>query len=137
MFTPKLSPDIQSVSDSFFYYYFSAGSVVLYTGQGKFHSTTTDTVGFVVNKSETTVDNLRNVSDYLAAAKRIRVNQFILPPSIQNSIDSVEIKINSSAVTLEHETKKNSKDIQNVLDVVYVFIDFLQFHKAIKVFMCY
>lgn len=94
------------------------GSVVLYTGQGKFHSSTTDTVNFVVNKSDTTVDNLRNVSDYLAAAKRIKVNQFVLPPSIQNSIDSVETKINSSAVTLEHETKKNSKDIQNVLDVV-------------------
>ncbi|KAK1364005.1 Plasma membrane fusion PRM1 [Heracleum sosnowskyi] len=103
---------------SFFTVAAIAGSVVLYTGQGKFHSSTTDTVNFVVNKSDTTVDNLRNVSDYLAAAKRIKVNQFVLPPSIQNSIDSVETKINSSAVTLEHETKKNSKDIQNVLDVV-------------------
>ncbi|WOH09891.1 hypothetical protein DCAR_0729351 [Daucus carota subsp. sativus] len=95
-----------------------AGSVVLYTGQGKFHMTTTDTVNFVVNKSDTTVENLQNVSGYLAAAKRIRLNQFVLPPSIQNSIDSVETKINSSSATLEHETKKNSNDIQNVLDAV-------------------
>lgn len=87
-------------------------------------------MNFVVNKSDITVDNLRNVSDYLAAAKRIKVNQFALPSSIQNSIDSVETKINSSAVTLEHETKKNSKDIQNVLDVVYVFIDFHHFSQS-------
>lgn len=89
--------------------------------------TTTDTVNFVVNKSDTTVENLQNVSGYLAAAKRIRLNQFVLPPSIQNSIDSVETKINSSSATLEHETKKNSNDIQNVLDAVYVLYHFSSF----------
>lgn len=102
---------------------FSAGSVVLYTGQGKFHSTTTDTINYVVKKAETTVDNLRNVSDYLAAAKRIGVDQVFLPSDVQANIDNVEIKINSSAITLERETRKNSNHIRDVLDAVYVYID--------------
>lgn len=102
---------------------FSAGSVVLYTGQGKFHSTTTDTINYVVKQAETTVDNLRNVSDYLAAAKRIGVDQVFLPSDVQTNIDNVEIKINSSAITLERETRKNSNHIRDVLDAVYVYID--------------
>lgn len=102
---------------------FSAGSVVLYTGQGKFHSTTTDTINYVVKQAETTVDSLRNVSDYLDAAKRIGVDQVFLPSDVQANIDNVKIKINSSAITLERETRKNSNHIRDVLDAVYVYID--------------
>lgn len=102
---------------------FSAGSVVLYTGQRKFHSTTTDTINYVVKQAETTVDSLRNVSDYLDAAKRIGVDQVFLPSDVQANIDNVKIKINSSAITLERETRKNSNHIRDVLDAVYVYID--------------
>lgn len=71
-----------------------------------------------MNQAETTVDNLNNVSEYLASAKRVGVNQIFLPQNVQNNIDNVDKMINDSAKTLDHETKKNSKDIQRALDIV-------------------
>ncbi|KAJ0008356.1 hypothetical protein Pint_30228 [Pistacia integerrima] len=100
------------------FFYFVIGCAVLYTGQGKFHRSTTKTLEFVVNQSDTTVSNLRIVSDYLSAAKSIGVDQIHLPPTVQNSIDDVDKKINSSASNLEKETEKNSNDIQQILDAV-------------------
>ncbi|XP_059644979.1 uncharacterized protein LOC132286639 [Cornus florida] len=103
---------------SFFTIAAIVGCIVLYTGQGKFHSSTKDTLDYVVRQSETTVQDLRNVSDYLAAAKKIGVDQIFLPPDVQDKIDNVDAMINASASTLEHETKKNSKDIRDVLESV-------------------
>lgn len=92
--------------------------MVLYTGQGKFHSSTSDTLDYVVKQANTTVDNLRNVSDYLSAAKRIGVNSVTLAGDAQKKIDEVDTKINSSATTLSYETDKNSKNIQAGLNTV-------------------
>ncbi|XP_062078237.1 uncharacterized protein LOC133782843 [Humulus lupulus] len=94
------------------------GCVVLYTGQGRFHSSTTSTLGYVVQQADVTVENLKNVSDYLGAAKRIGVDAVFLPSEVQNNIDQIETKINSSATTLSDKTEENSKEIQNVLDSV-------------------
>jgi len=88
----------------------------LYTGQGKFHLSTSDTLNFVVNQADTTSESLRNVSDYLAMAKQTGVRSTFLPPSVQSNIDAVEGKINSSAATLSATTMKNSKNIQDGLD---------------------
>lgn len=94
------------------------GCIVLYTGQGKFHSSTKSTLKYVVNVSHTTVENLRNVSGYLSAAKQISVNQVILPPSIQSDIDRIQTKINSSAITLDTRTRDNAHNINSLLDAV-------------------
>ncbi|KAI8544244.1 hypothetical protein RHMOL_Rhmol08G0281100 [Rhododendron molle] len=94
------------------------GCIVLYTGQGQFHTTTSDTLDYVVSQANTTVANLENVSDYLAAAKSIGIDQVSLPAGIQNNIDNVDNKISSAATTLQSETKKNKKDIEDVLDTV-------------------
>ncbi|KAF5932255.1 hypothetical protein HYC85_028426 [Camellia sinensis] len=96
------------------------GCVVLYTGQGKFHNSTSDTLDYVVRQSNLTVQNLRNVSDYLAAAKRVGVYQVFLPRNVQNSIEKVEAGINASATTLEHVTMKNRNNIDNVLNSVRI-----------------
>ncbi|KAG6740942.1 hypothetical protein POTOM_056413 [Populus tomentosa] len=93
-----------------------AGCVVLYTGQGKFHSITTHTLEYVVNQANVTAKNLRHVSDYLAAAKNTGVESVFLPPSVQNDIDSIQKKIKSSGTTLSSTTQDNSEGIQNVLD---------------------
>ncbi|KAL5547702.1 hypothetical protein UlMin_002933 [Ulmus minor] len=113
------------------------GCIVLYTGQGKFHNSTTNTLDYVVHQADITVENLRNVSDYLSAAKRIGVDSVSLPARVQNSIDEIQTKINSSASTLSSTTEKNSKDIQNGLDsmrlvliivaAVMLFLAFLGF----------
>ncbi|KAF2310536.1 hypothetical protein GH714_013882 [Hevea brasiliensis] len=92
------------------------GCVVLYTGQEKFHSITTHTLDYVVNQANVTAENLRNVSDYLAAAKSISVDNVLLPGNVRNSIGDIETKINSSSSTLSSRTQKNSKDIQDGLD---------------------
>lgn len=94
------------------------GSIVLYTGQGKFHGSTTDTLYYVVSQSDSTVENLRNVSDYLGAAKQVQVDQVSLPSDVKNRIDQIDSKIDSAADTLESETDKNKNHIMDILDVV-------------------
>ncbi|XP_022754178.1 uncharacterized protein LOC111302615 [Durio zibethinus] len=92
------------------------GCVVLYTGQGKFHGSTINTLDYAVNKADATAENLRNVSDYLSAAKKITVNSVFLSPDVQKSIDDVVKKINSSASTLSTQTGNNKDKIQHGLD---------------------
>ncbi|KAK4757290.1 hypothetical protein SAY87_007417 [Trapa incisa] len=94
------------------------GCIVLYTGQGKFHSSTMDTLDYIVQQANTTAENLENVSNYLDSAKRMGVDSVFLPSSVQNNIDDVKTKINSSAATLSSKTRDNSKKIQDVLDAV-------------------
>ncbi|CAM8894534.1 unnamed protein product [Rhodiola kirilowii] len=94
------------------------GCVVLYTGQGNFHSKTSDTLSYIVNQADVTVEKLKNVSDYLDAAKGIKVDSNLLPNDVMTNIDNIRKKINSSATFLANETRDNSARIQNVLDAV-------------------
>ncbi|KAI4344218.1 hypothetical protein L6164_011469 [Bauhinia variegata] len=93
-----------------------AGCIVLYTGQGKFHTSTSDTLGYVVSQAYLTAETLRNVSGYLDAAKHIGVDAVFLPTDVQQKIDDVKMKINSAAVTLSTKTEANSKKIQHGID---------------------
>ncbi|OMP01471.1 hypothetical protein COLO4_11837 [Corchorus olitorius] len=97
---------------------FCTGCIVLYFAQGSFHSSTTNTVEYVVEQADITVDKLRNVSESLQVAKLIGVNQISLPPNIQADIESVDKKINDYAKTLESETKGNSGKTRHVLDSI-------------------
>ncbi|XP_050367036.1 uncharacterized protein LOC126785398 [Argentina anserina] len=92
------------------------GCIVLYTGQAKFHSSTTKTLDYVVSQADTTVESLRNLSGYLGAAKRIGVDSIFLPSDVQNSIDTTITKLNSAATKLSDTTEKNSKRIDDGLD---------------------
>ncbi|MQL93258.1 hypothetical protein Taro_025896, partial [Colocasia esculenta] len=98
------------------------GCVVLYNGQGKFHTSTSNTLDYVVGQSNYTVENLKNFSDNLAAAKKVSVDRIFLPGDIQGKIDAIETKLNSSANTLANRTKDNSRKIQNVLDSVRLYL---------------
>lgn len=95
---------------------YSIGCVVLYTGQQRFHSSTTSTLEYVVHQADITVVQLRNASDYLASAKQLGVDQVYLPANVQTDIDQIGGKINSSANTLAEKTVENSKDIRDLLD---------------------
>lgn len=94
------------------------GAIVLYTGQGKFHDSTKSTFEYVLGQADSTVDNLKNFSNYLTSAKRAGVDQVFLPQDVQNNIDKVNTMITSAADTLESATKNNKNDIFNFLDVV-------------------
>lgn len=90
----------------------------MYIGQGKFHSSTINTLDYVVHQANTTADSLRNVSGYLAAAKLIAVDQVLLPGSVQTDIDRIQTKINSSANTLATKTEDNKDDIAGLVESV-------------------
>ncbi|XP_047967224.1 uncharacterized protein LOC125211462 [Salvia hispanica] len=94
------------------------GCVILYTGQGKYHSSTINTLEYVVYQADTTSESLRNVSGYLAAAKQINVDQVILPSNVQGDIDKIQTKINSSATTLSSKTEDNSQKIKDAIQSV-------------------
>ncbi|XP_028792413.1 uncharacterized protein LOC114748217 isoform X2 [Neltuma alba] len=123
-----------------------AGCVVLYTGQGKFHGSSSDTLDYVVKQADFTAENLRNVSDYLDAAKKIGVDAIFLPSDVQKNIDDVQTKIRSAATTLSNETRENSKNIQDgfdamrftliVIAAVMLFLAFLGFIFSIFGLQC-
>nr|KAJ0211781.1 hypothetical protein LSAT_V11C400191710 [Lactuca sativa] len=100
----------------------SVGCVVLYTGQGKFNDSTTDTLDYVVSQSNDTVYKLNNVSSILSVAKGIEVNQASLPSDIKNHIDKVHEMIKGAAQNLKFETRKNENDIKRVLKDVLALI---------------
>lgn len=94
------------------------GCVILYTGQGRFHNSTSETLEYVVSQADLTAQKLRDVSDYFAAAKQTGVDQVFLPSDVQTDIDQIEIKINSSASILDDKTVHNSNDIKDLLDSI-------------------
>jgi len=91
----------------------------LYTGQGKFHSSTTYTLDFVVGQANITVENLRNFSDNLSAAKKVGVDQVFLPGNVLGEIDEIVTKVNSSANSLDSRASDNSRKIKDLLNTVY------------------
>ncbi|GAB2216159.1 hypothetical protein Droror1_Dr00023928 [Drosera rotundifolia] len=94
------------------------GCVVLYTGQGKFHTSTRDTLDFIVSQAHDTVGKLDDVSGYLSAAKNVGVDQVTLPQALQTRINDLQSKINASSSTLSRKTDDNARKIQTVLDDV-------------------
>ncbi|KAG6490789.1 hypothetical protein ZIOFF_052102 [Zingiber officinale] len=108
------SPVLQSMV-----YLHSIGCVVLYKGQGRFHSSTYSTMDYVVGQANLTVEHLRNFSDSLSDAKKITVAQVLLPSNVRGDIDAIEARVNSSATQLANRTLDNSRKIRRVLDRVY------------------
>ncbi|KAJ1281468.1 hypothetical protein BS78_04G308100 [Paspalum vaginatum] len=97
------------------------GSAMLYDGQGKFHKSTTTTLKFVVSQANYTVDNLRNLSDSLSAAKKVDIAQsFLLPPAVQTEINDIQGKLNSSATDLAIKTTDNAAKINRLLNRVRI-----------------
>lgn len=94
------------------------GCVVLYYGQEKFHDSTSDTLDYVVDQSQFTVENLRDFSGNLSAAKGLKVTNLLIPDDLQGRIDEIVGKVNTSAGDLDKQTSKNSKDITDVLNTV-------------------
>ena len=97
---------------------FSIGCIVLYAGQDKFHHTTISTLEYLVNQADNTVWKLDNVSNYLSSAKQIGVQNVFLPSNVQTDIDEIDLKLNSSASFLEHQSSDTADDIRDLLDSV-------------------
>ncbi|RLM66312.1 uncharacterized protein C2845_PM16G21710 [Panicum miliaceum] len=74
------------------------------------------TVDYVVGQGDLTVDNLRNFAGSLAAAKNITIDQIFLPADVQQKIDIVEEKLNSSANEFSTRLLENSIKIKKVVN---------------------
>lgn len=89
---------------------------MLYVGQGKFHSRTSNTLEFIVKQADGTAENLKNLSVYLSAAKSIGVDSIFLSADIQKGIDNIGTEISSVSSTLTNAAADNSDMIQKGLD---------------------
>ncbi|PWA51983.1 ion transport domain-containing protein [Artemisia annua] len=96
----------------------AVGCILLSVGQGQFHGEAVDTLNYVVNQSDYTVQTLLNVTGYLSLAKTVNVAQFFLPSDVKDDIDRLNIDLNNAANTLSLKTRQNSHKIRTVFDTV-------------------
>lgn len=94
------------------------GCVILYSGQARFHRITGRALEYLVTQADSTVGKLREVSDYIGAAKQIGVDQVFVPPTVQTDIDQIGAKLNSSAGEVSARTVESSDDIRDLLGSV-------------------
>lgn len=89
-------------------------------GQNEFHKEVLDTLKFVVNQSDFTIQILRNVTDFLSSAKTINVAEVYLPSEIWNEIDKLNGELNGAASILSEKTNESSMKIRAVIYDLYV-----------------
>ncbi|XP_066350184.1 uncharacterized protein [Miscanthus floridulus] len=92
------------------------GCLILHGCGDLFHGSTIRTVNYVFGQGNLTVDHLRNFAGSLAAAKNITIDQIFLPADVQQKIDIVEEKLNSSANIFSTRMQENSRKIKRVLN---------------------
>ena len=95
-----------------------------------------DTLHYVVNQSDYTVQTLRNVTEYLTLAKSINVAQMLLPSDIMADIDNLNVDLNAAANTLSGKTDENSVKIRKVFNDVYATINFTIFILESNIGIC-
>lgn len=77
------------------------------------------TLNYVVNQSDYTVQTLRNVTEYMSLAKTVNIAQVFLPSDVKDDIDRLNGELNSAADTLQAKTNENSGKIERVFNTVY------------------
>ncbi|KAK1423113.1 hypothetical protein QVD17_18408 [Tagetes erecta] len=94
------------------------GCILLSVGQDEFHGEAVNTLNYVVNQSDYTVQTLINVTGYLSLAKTVNVAQVFLPSDVKDDIDRLTVDLNNAADTLRQKTQQNSRKIRTVFDTV-------------------
>ncbi|XP_031113576.1 uncharacterized protein LOC116017184 [Ipomoea triloba] len=94
------------------------GCILLSVGQDEFHAEALDTLKYVVNQSDYTVQTLRNVSEYLSLAKTVNVAQIYLPSDVKDDIDHLNVDLINAADTLEEKTDESSGKIRRVFNIM-------------------
>uniref|UniRef100_A0A6N2MXL9 RING-CH-type domain-containing protein n=1 Tax=Salix viminalis TaxID=40686 RepID=A0A6N2MXL9_SALVM len=96
------------------------GCILLCVGQDYFHGEAMNTLKYVVNQSDYTVQTLKNVTEYLSLAKTINIAQLVLPSNVMDDIDKLNVDLNAAADTLTEKTSENAGKIVKVFNAVYV-----------------
>ncbi|KAF6163522.1 hypothetical protein GIB67_002527 [Kingdonia uniflora] len=94
------------------------GCILLSVGQVQFHGEALDTLKYVVNQSDYTVQTLKNVTGYLSLAKSINVDEVFLPQNMRDDIDKLNVDLITAASTLTEKTNANSSKIKKVFNNV-------------------
>ncbi|KAJ3700773.1 hypothetical protein LUZ61_004478 [Rhynchospora tenuis] len=101
----------------------STGCILLTVGQNKFNSEAIETLNFVANQSDFTVQTLKNVTDFLSFARTINVGPVNLPSDVQQQIDKVKGDLTDAAGTISQKTQENYRRIRLVIgDVRHMLI---------------
>lgn len=108
------------------------GCILLSVGQDQFHGKAMDTLNYVVNQSDYTVQTLVNVTGYLSLAKTVNVAQVFLPSDVKDDIDHLNVDLNNAANTLRLKTNQNSHTIKTVFDTVYDSISSYEYKIIIR-----
>ncbi|XP_061372858.1 uncharacterized protein LOC133315278 [Gastrolobium bilobum] len=116
------------------------GCIVLYSSQGNFHGSISNTLDYVVSQDEFIAENLRNVTYYYDSATQITPSVFHLPQDVGKEFNNVKTKISTATADLSNKIKDNSKmlhqsidgmclalNIVNTIMLVFVLIGFLSF----------
>ncbi|KAE9618708.1 hypothetical protein Lal_00047765 [Lupinus albus] len=98
----------------------ATGCILLSVGQDKFHGEALDTLHYVVNQSDYSVQILRNVTEYLSLAKTINVTQMLLPSDVLDNIDHLNVDLKTAADKLSEKTNENSSKIRRVFNTVHL-----------------
>ncbi|XP_010555160.1 PREDICTED: uncharacterized protein LOC104824728 [Tarenaya hassleriana] len=96
----------------------AVGCILLSVGQDKFHGQALRTLKYVVNRSDYTVQTLKNVTAYLSLAKTINVTEVFLPSDLLGEIDKLNINLIAAAETIEAKTTKNAAKVKGVFQAV-------------------
>ncbi|XP_024014306.1 uncharacterized protein LOC18022201 isoform X2 [Eutrema salsugineum] len=111
------------------------GCLLLYSGQVRYNKSTTETLEYVMSQADSTVSQLRAISDYLASAKQIAVLQVSLPANVQTEIDQIGAKLDSSVATITEKTTNSSNDIRHFLDSVKVALIVVSIVMLVLIFL--
>ncbi|KQK02465.1 uncharacterized protein LOC100830011 [Brachypodium distachyon] len=114
-----------------------AGCIVLLYGQSEFHEKATETLDFVVNQSDFTIQTLTNVTDYLSFAMTVNVAALYLPSDVQSQIDNLKGELNKTADTISQKTTENYKRIRKVLHNVSVALICIAVLMSVLAFLGY
>ncbi|GAB4832763.1 hypothetical protein Ancab_006780 [Ancistrocladus abbreviatus] len=88
------------------------GCIFLYMGQGKFNSSVTNTLDYVVSQASMVVSNLGNVSVNFLAAKNLGESEISLPQDLQNNIGGLQSNISTFSSDFSHKAEEASKRIK-------------------------
>ncbi|OEL20833.1 hypothetical protein BAE44_0018149 [Dichanthelium oligosanthes] len=94
------------------------GCTVLYDGQGKFNSSTTATLDYVVSQADGAAATMRDFTGLLETAKGVGAGVVSLPPDLARTIDDVSRRMDAASDELATRTASNSRRIRTALGTI-------------------
>ncbi|PKA47849.1 hypothetical protein AXF42_Ash019860 [Apostasia shenzhenica] len=98
------------------------GCIILYNGQGNFHNSAANMLGYLNDQSNFVVQNLKNISEEMAGSKKIKVGEVFLPADLRTQIDEITMKLSTSTDKLASSTTETFKEVDNLLSKLRLYM---------------